>query len=54
MKVAQTVRAPGIVAGAVGTTMAALNEGRIEALNNTKDHTELQTMKLNDETELKN
>ena len=52
-KVLSSTRAPGIIAGGVGTTISALNEGRIEALNNSKDWAELQTMKLNDATSQK-
>ena len=52
-KVVSSTRAPGIIAGGVGTTISALNEGRIEALNNSKDWAELQTMKLNDATSQK-
>lgn len=41
-------RAPAIVNSAVGATISSVNEGRIEALNNSKDWFELQKAQLDD------
>lgn len=46
--VAKSSRAPKIVTSGVGATISAVNEGRIEALNNSKDWFELQKAKLDD------
>lgn len=52
--VAKSSRAPKIVTSAVGATISAVNEGRIEALNNSKDWFELQKAKLDDRFEVIN
>lgn len=41
-------KAPAIVNSAVGATISSVNEGRIEALNNSKDWFELQKAQLDD------
>ena len=46
---ARSSKAPGLISSAVGTTLSAVNEGRIEALNNSTDWANLQEAKLNDE-----
>ena len=46
--VAKSSKAPAIVTSGVGATVSAVNEGRIEALNNSKDWFELQKAKLDD------
>lgn len=47
--IAKSSRAPKIVTSAVGATISAVNEGRIEALNNSKDWFELHKAQLDDE-----
>lgn len=46
--VAKSSKAPKIVTSAVGATISAVNEGRIEALNNSKDWFELHKAQLDD------
>lgn len=46
--IAKSSKAPAIVNSAVGATVSALNEGRIEALNNSKDWFELHKAQLDD------
>lgn len=46
--IAKSSKAPAIVTSGVGATISAVNEGRIEALNNSKDWFELQKAKLDD------
>ena len=46
--VAKSSRAPKIVTSAVGATISAVNEGRIEALNNSTDWFNLQKAQLDD------
>ena len=46
--VVKSSRAPKMVTSAVGATISAVNEGRIEALNNSKDWFELQKAQLDD------
>ena len=46
--VAKSSRAPAIVTSGVGATISAVNEGRIEALNNSTDWFNLQKTKLDD------
>ena len=46
--VAKSSKAPAIVNTAVGATISAVNEGRIEALNNSKDWFELHKAQLDD------
>ena len=46
--VAKSSRAPAIVTSAVGSTISAVNEGRIEALNNSTDWFNLQKAQLDD------
>ena len=46
--VARSSKAPALVSSAVGSTIAAVNESRIEALNNSTDWEKLQTTKLDD------
>ena len=46
--IAKSSKAPAIVSTAVGATISAVNEGRIEALNNSKDWFELHKAQLND------
>lgn len=46
--IAKSSKAPAIVNSAVGATISAVNEGRIEALNNTKDWFELHKAQLDD------
>ena len=46
--IAKSSKAPAIVNSAVGATVSAVNEGRIEALNNSKDWFELHKAQLND------
>lgn len=46
--IAKSSRAPAIVSSAVGATVSAVNEGRIEALNNSKDWFELHKAQLDD------
>lgn len=47
--IAKSSKAPAIVNSAVGATVSAVNEGRIEALNNSKDWFELHKAQLDDE-----
>lgn len=47
--VAKSSRAPAIVTSGVGATISAVNEGRIEALNNSKDWFELHKAQLDDQ-----
>ena len=47
--IAKSSNAPAIVNSAVGATISAVNEGRIEALNNSKDWFELHKAQLDDE-----
>ena len=47
-KVGQATNAPAIVTSGVGAIMSAVNEGRIEALNNSGDWYELEKMKVTD------
>lgn len=47
--IAKSSKAPKIVTSAVGATISAVNEGRIEALNNSKDWFELHKAQLDDE-----
>ena len=47
--IAKSSKAPKIVTSAVGSTISAVNEGRIEALNNSKDWFELHKAQLDDE-----
>lgn len=46
--VGRAVDAPAMVTSTVGTVISAVNEGRIEALNNTKDWYNLEKAKLDD------
>lgn len=46
--IAKSSKAPKIVASAVGAVTSAVNEGRIEALNNSKDWFELHKAQLDD------
>lgn len=46
--IAKSSKAPAIVNSAVGATVSAVNEGRIEALNNSKDWFELHRAQLDD------
>lgn len=46
--IANSSKAPAIVTTAVGATVSAVNEGRIEALNNSKDWFELHKAQLDD------
>lgn len=46
--IAKPSKAPAIVNTAVGATISAVNEGRIEALNNSKDWFELHKAQLDD------
>lgn len=46
--IAKFSKAPAIVNSAVGATVSAVNEGRIEALNNSKDWFELHKAQLDD------
>ena len=46
--IAKSSKAPAIVTSGVGATISAVNEGRIEALNNSKDWFELQKAQLDD------
>ncbi len=46
--IAKSSKAPKIVTSAVGATISAVNEGRIEALNNSKDWFELHKAQLDD------
>lgn len=46
--IAKSSKAPAIVNTAVGVTISAVNEGRIEALNNSKDWFELHKAQLDD------
>lgn len=46
--IANSSKAPAIVTTAVGATVSAVNEGRIEALNNSKDWFELHKVQLDD------
>ena len=48
--VGRAVDAPAMVTSTVGTVISAVNEGRIEALNNTKDWYNLEKMKIDDFT----
>ena len=47
--IAKSSKAPAIVTSAVGAVTSAVNEGRIEALNNSKDWFELHKTQLDDE-----
>ena len=47
--IAKSSKAPKIVTSAVGAVTSAVNEGRIEALNNSKDWFELHKTQLDDE-----
>lgn len=47
--IAKSSKAPAIVNSAVGATISAVNEGRVEALNNSKDWFELHKAQLDDE-----
>lgn len=47
--VTKSSRAPAIVTSGVGATISAVNEGRIEALNNSTDWFELQKTQLDDQ-----
>ena len=47
--VAKSSNAPKIITSGVGATISAVNEGRIEALNNSTDWFELQKAKLDDQ-----
>lgn len=46
--IAKSSKAPAIVNSAVGATISAVNEGRIEALNNSRDWFELHKAQLDD------
>lgn len=46
--IAKSSKAPAIVNTAIGATISAVNEGRIEALNNSKDWFELHKAQLDD------
>ena len=46
--IARSSKAPAIVNSAVGATVSAVNEGRIEALNNSRDWFELHKAQLDD------
>lgn len=46
--IAKSSKAPAIVNSAIGATVSAVNEGRIEALNNSKDWFELHKAQLDD------
>lgn len=46
--IAESSKAPAIINTAVGATVSAVNEGRIEALNNSKDWFELHKAQLDD------
>jgi hypothetical protein len=46
--IAKSSKVPAIVNSAVGATVSAVNEGRIEALNNSKDWFELHKAQLDD------
>jgi hypothetical protein len=46
--ISKSSKAPAIVTSGVGATISAVNEGRIEALNNSKDWFELQKAQLDD------
>lgn len=46
--IAKSSKAPAIINTAVGATVSAVNEGRIEALNNSKDWFELHKAQLDD------
>lgn len=46
--IAKSSKAPKIVTSAVGATISAVNEGRVEALNNSKDWFELHKAQLDD------
>lgn len=47
--IAKSSKAPKIVTSAIGAIISAVNEGRIEALNNSKDWFELHKAQLDDE-----
>lgn len=47
--IAKSSKAPKIVTSAVGATISAVNEGRVEALNNSKEWFELHKAQLDDE-----
>lgn len=47
--VAKSSKAPAIITSGVGATISAVNEGRIEALNNSTDWFELQKAQLDDQ-----
>lgn len=47
--IAKSSKAPKIVTSAVGATISAVNEGRVEALNNSNDWFELHKAQLDDE-----
>lgn len=46
--ISKSSKSPAIVTSGVGATISAVNEGRIEALNNSKDWFELQKAQLDD------
>lgn len=47
-KVGWATDAPAMVTSSIGAVMSAVNEGRIEALNNSKDWYELEKMRVDD------
>lgn len=47
--ITKSAKAPKIISSAVGATISAVNEGRIEALNNSTDWFELQKAQLDDQ-----
>lgn len=47
-KITKSVNAPRIVSSAIGATLSAVNEGRIEALNNSNDWQNLKMQELDD------
>ncbi len=47
--VTKSSKAPAIVTSGVGATISAVNEGRVQALNNSKDWFELQKLQLDDQ-----
>lgn len=47
--VTKSSKAPAIVASGVGATISAVNEGRVQALNNSNDWFELQKLQLDDQ-----
>lgn len=46
--IANSTKAPSFIASGIGATISAVNEGRIEALNNSKDWAELKRQELDD------